>query len=210
MEPAGIYNFGDPQYAWQDATAISYMYQRGLDVYTAANLAATVAQALRPDATVNSVIEAALDTAPTTPLHTFDDRPFATFREYLEACLGVAEKYTDVMAARKELYERCLLYHMIDPLELWGFSLAMFLISNGDVRQSAIGGTNIGRDSDTISGRAAMLSGTLRGAKSVPTDWMAMFRPEVLEKIRQNAKRFAALVAGPRADILRNRQAAAA
>jgi ADP-ribosylglycohydrolase len=99
---------------------------------------------------------------------------------------------------------------MIDPLELWGFSLAMFLISNGDVRQSAIGGTNIGRDSDTISGRAAMLSGTLRGAKSVPADWMAMFRPEVLEKIRQNAQRFAALVAGPRAETLRNRQAAAA
>ena len=41
----------------------------------------------------------------------------------------------------------------------------MFLVAQGDVRRAAIGGTNIGRDADTISGRAAMLSGTLRGAQ---------------------------------------------
>lgn len=209
MEPVGIYNIADPAYASMDATSISYMYQRGLDVLAAANLAATVAEALRPHATVDSVCQAALDTAPTGPLHTFDDRPFRTFRDYLEACLEVAEKYTDVMAVRRELYERCLLYHPIDPLELWGFSLAIFLVSGGDVRQAAIGGTNIGRDSDTIAGRAAMLAGTLRGSAAVPQDWMAMFRPEVLEKIRANAKRLAALVAGPKVDILKTRQAAA-
>lgn len=209
MEPVGIYNIADPAYASMDATAISYMYQRGLDMQAAANLAATVAEALRPEATVDSVCQAALDTAPDGPLHTFDDRPFRTFREYLEACLEVAEKYNDVMAVREELYTRCLLYHPIDPLELWGFSLAMFLVSGGDVRQAAIGGTNIGRDSDTIAGRAAMLAGTLRGSSSVPADWMAMFRPEVLEKIRATAKRFAALVAGPKLEILKTRQSAA-
>ena len=208
MEPVGIYNVADPEYASIDATAISYMYQRGLDMATAANLAATVAEALRPNATVHSVCQAALNTAPAGPLKTFDNRPFYTYRNYIETCLEVADKYTDVMAARKELCERALLYHPIDPLELWGFSLAMFVIADGDVRQAAIGGTNIGRDSDTISGRAAMLAGTLRGASSVPRDWMAMFRPEVLEKIKVNARRFAALVSGPKVDLLKARQAA--
>ena len=208
MEPVGIYNVADPEYAAIDATAISYMYQRGLDMATAANLAATVAEALRPNATVDSVCQAALNTAPAGPLNTFDNRPFNSCRDYLETCLEVADKYNDVMAARKELYERALLYHPIDPLELWGFSLAMFKIADGDVRQAAIGGTNIGRDSDTIAGRAAMLAGTLRGASSVPQDWMAMFRPEVLEKIKVNARRFAALVAGPKVDLLKVRQAA--
>ena len=66
MEPVGIYNIADPAYASMDATAISYMYQRGLDMQAAANLAATVAEALRPEATVDSVCQAALDTAPDT------------------------------------------------------------------------------------------------------------------------------------------------
>ena len=95
---------------------------------------------------------------------------------------------------------------MIDPLELWGFALAMFKIANGDVRQAAIGGTNIGRDSDTIAGRAAMLSGTLRGASTVPAEWSALFKPEVLERIKHNAIRFADLIARKTMHRLEKRQ----
>jgi ADP-ribosylglycohydrolase len=170
MEPVGIFNLADPLWASQDAIAISYMYQRGVDVTAAAMLAATVANALRADASVDSVLQAALDVAPRTPLHTFDNRPFKSVYDYIGTCLGVADKYTDVMDARKELYDRCLLYHMIDPLELWGLALAMFMIAHGDVRQAAIGGTNIGRDSDTIAGRAAMLSGALMGVGGIPQE----------------------------------------
>lgn len=206
MEPVGIYNIADPEYAFIDAKAVSYMYQRGLDMLAAANMAATVAEALRPDATVDSVCRAALDTAPTAPLRTFDKRKFKTFREYLEACIEIADKYDDVLKARKELYDKCLLYHMIDPLELWGYSLAMFRIAKGDVRQAAIGGTNIGRDSDTISGRAAMLSGTLRGASNVPKKWIRMFKPESLAKIRRNAQRFADVVIEGKLAALKKRR----
>ena len=206
MEPVGLFNIADPQFASIDALAVSYMYQRGLDALAAANMAATVAEALRPDATVDSVCQAALDTAPTTPLKTFDKRKFRSFRDYLEACLAVADKYDDVLAARKELYDKCLLYHHIDPLELWGFSLAMFKIAKGDVRQAAIGGTNIGRDSDTIAGRAAMLAGTLRGVRNVPKDWVSMFKPETLRRIRTNAGRFADLIVGGKLDVLKARQ----
>ena len=163
MEPVGIYHVADPEFAEIDATAISYMYQRGLDVVAAAILAATVAEALTPEATVDSVCEAALRAAPSGAWRTFDKRPFASPRAYVETCLAVAEKYDDVFAVRKELYEKCLLYHMIDPIELLGFSLAMFQVAQGDVRQAAIGGTNIGRDSDTIAGRGAMLAGALNG-----------------------------------------------
>jgi ADP-ribosylglycohydrolase len=208
MEPVGIYNLADPDWAFQDAMAVSYMYQRGLDLWAAASMAATVAEALRPEATVDSVCQAALDTAPRTQMQTFDRRTFRTFREYLEACLQVAAKYDDVLAARKELYDKCLLYHHIDPLELWGFSLAMFKIANGDVRQAAIGGTNIGRDSDTIAGRAAMLAGTLRGGHTVPKEWVRMFRPDSLRRIRTNAGRFADLLTHGKLATLKARQRA--
>jgi ADP-ribosylglycohydrolase len=209
MEPAGMFNLADPTWAAQDATAISYMYQRGLDVTTAAMLAATVANALKVDATVDSILQAALDVAPRTPLRTFDTRKFKSVYDYIQTCLEVAEKYTDVLTARRELYQRCLLYHMIDPLELWGLSLAMFMISQGDVRQAAIGGTNIGRDSDTISGRAAMLSGALKGAAGIPQEWIAMFSTAAMQRIDRNAARLAELISVKKLANLKSRLSAA-
>ena len=209
MEPVGLFHLGDPEYAAMDATAISLMYQRGLDVLAAAMLAATVAEALRPEATVDSVLRAALKQAPKEPLRTFDQRPFDSPHAYLQTCLEVAGKYDDVLAARAELYQKCLFYHPIDPLELWGLALAMFKIAKGDVRQAAIGGTNIGRDSDTIAGRAAMLAGTLNGARAVPRDWIALFKPEVLERIERNAGRLAELIAKKQARMQRRQGAPA-
>jgi hypothetical protein len=155
------------------------------------------------------VCRAALAAAPRSPLKTFDRRPFKSCRDYIETCLEIADRYDSVLAARPELYKRCLLYHQIDPLELWGFALAMFKIARGDVRQAAIGGTNIGRDSDTIAGRAAMLAGILSGASNVPTEWIALFKPESLERIDRNADRLAALVADLKLPALRRRQALA-
>jgi len=206
MEPVGIYHVADPEFAEIDATAISYMYQRGTDVVAAAILAATVAEALTPDATVDSVCEAALRAAPSEEWRTFDKRAFASPRAYIESCLAVGEKYDDVFAVRKELYEKCLLYHCIDPIELLGFSLAMFLVAQGDVRQAAVGGTNIGRDADTIAGRGAMLAGALNGPSGVPREWMALFQQESLDRIRANARRFTELVFGKKLGTLRQRQ----
>jgi len=210
MEPAGIYNVADPSWATQDAVAISYMYQRGLDVAAAGMLAATTAAALRHDATIDRVLEAALDAATTSPLKTFDRRKFKSARHYIETCLKVASKYDDVLAARAELYDKCLFYHCIDPLELWGLALAMLKIADGDVRQAAIGGTNIGRDSDTIAGRAAMLAGALRGAGNVPREWVAMFSPASLARIDTNAAALTDLVANKKPAAMRRRQEIAA
>ena len=140
-------------------------------------------------------------------MRTFDERPFNSAYDYICTCLDIADKYDDVLAVRPGLYEKCLLYHMIDPLELWGFALAMFKIARGDVRQAAIGGTNVGRDSDTIAGRAAMLSGTLRGAASVPEDWIKLFKPQALERIKRNAARFAELIARDKTERMKERQA---
>lgn len=194
MEPVGMYHLGDPEFAKIDATGVSYMYQRGLDVVAASILAASISEALRPDATVDSVCQAALDATPTEPFRSFDKREFTSPRDYISTCLDVAGKYDDVMAARPELYEKCLLYHLIDPLELLGLALAMFRTADGDIRQTIIGGTNIGRDADSIAGRGAAIAGALNGGREVPSDWVSLFRPEVLDKIRLNAARMSDVI----------------
>ena len=54
-----------------------------------------------------------------------------------------------------------------------------------------------------------MLSGALKGAAGVPPEWMALFRPEVLAKIKNNAGRLAELVGIKRLTRLQKRQAIA-
>lgn len=205
MEPVGLYHIDDSEFARIDAKAISYMYQRGLDVIAAEILVAAVSHTLTPDATVESVCKEAIKAAPSEKLKTFDRRDVKNCRQYLEKCLDIASKYDDVLEARKELREKCLFYHPIDPLELLGLALAMFYIAKGDVRLAAIGGTNIGRDSDTIAGRAAMLSGALKGAGSIPEEWIKLFKPEILEKIKKNCEAFVNIVVSGRISRLKNR-----
>jgi len=104
----GLFNVADPAWAAIDATAISYMYQRGLDVNRGGNDDGHRGRgACGRNATVDSVIQAALDVAPTAPLKTFDKRKFKSARQYIQTCLDIAGKYDDVLTVRKELYAKC-------------------------------------------------------------------------------------------------------
>ena len=207
MEPVGIYHLADPCNAYIDGAMISYMEQRGLDVTAAAILAASVAEAMRATATVDSVLRAALDAAPREKMLTFDARQPDNPHDYIALCLQVADKYDEVLASFPELYEKCLYYNQIDPLELLGLAYAMFKIADGDVRQAAIGGASIGRDADTICGRAAMLSGALRGAGAVPAEWVAMVAPHVLQGMQEAARSWVTLLGTGKLTDMKQRQA---
>ncbi|MCL2740660.1 MAG: ADP-ribosylglycohydrolase family protein [Oscillospiraceae bacterium] len=205
MEPVGLYHMADAGNAYMDGTSMSYMNQRGLDVVAAAILAAATSEAMRLGATAESVVAAALAAAPKGKAATFDRRVADTPYDYLSKCAEIAGGYDDVFAVRAELYEKCLLYHMIDPLELLGFAFAMLLISKGDVRAAAIGGTNVGRDSDTIAGRAAMLAGAISGVGNVPKEWVDMVSPKALARIEGNAKKFSDLIIKGKVPMMEDR-----
>ncbi|MBU4366434.1 MAG: ADP-ribosylglycohydrolase family protein, partial [Verrucomicrobia bacterium] len=117
IEPVGLYHLADPDYVVVDVPAIAYMHVRGVEIAAASVLATAVAEAMRPDATVDRVCNAALNAAPRTrpampdQFRTVDGRRFPSCYAYLETCLTVAAKYDDVFAARKELYAKCLLYY---------------------------------------------------------------------------------------------------
>jgi ADP-ribosylglycohydrolase len=216
IEPVGLFNLADPDYAVVDAPAIAYMHVRGVEIAATSILAAAVAEALRPDATVDRVCDAALKVASRDwplscpdQLRTLDGRRYKSCHDYLATCLAVAKKYDDVFAARKELYAKCLVVNWWQGahMEIVALPLAILKIAGGDVRQAAIGGTNIGRDADTNAGRAAMLAGTLRGASGVPKEWIRMFKPSVLARIKHHARTMAQNIAHQKLDRLRRRQA---
>ena len=182
--PCGIYHAGDPDAAARDGLELAYHYQRGFDAHAAAILCAAAAAALAPGATVESVIEAAIRAAPKTPQQHHSRRRPRDARTHLRAALDAVEGCPDVLAARPILYEKFLEYNGQDPWEVVTLTMAIFKVSRGDVRQCMIGGTNIGRDSDTISSQTALLAAALSGSAAIPQDLLAFLPQKAIDNFR--------------------------
>jgi len=173
INPVGIYNACDPDAASADALEIASMYQRDLDMFIPGVIAAAIAEALRPGATVDSVIETAIRLAPDQPMTTFDERRFNNLKDTLVRAVEIGGKAADVFAAREGLYAEMLQYAAIDPQEVFALTFGVFKASRGDTEQAMLGGANIGRDSDTISSLNGQLTGALNGVESIPKRWRA-------------------------------------
>jgi ADP-ribosylglycohydrolase len=173
INPVGIFNAGDPERAYVEGMNLASLVQRDLDIYIPGIIAAAIAEAFRPDATCDSVIEAAIRVAPTKQMVTFDERDPDNLRDTLVRAVEVGGRAGDVFAARKDLYENCLQYAPIDPQEVLALTFGIFKASGGDTRMAVIGGANIGRDSDTISSLNGQLCGAMNGYGSAPESWVA-------------------------------------
>ncbi len=148
--PAGVINACDPDRAAEDGYVV----------------AAAVAEAMKPDATVDSIINAVVSHM---------DCLGGARREFtarVEKTLKIAQRCKDVFELRQPFYER-LLARLDDNywLESVPCALAMLYIAKGDVAQTIIGAVNFGRDSDTIAAIAGQLVGAFKGSDAFPQDW---------------------------------------
>ena len=168
-----IFNAGDPERAYVDALDMASLVQRDLDMYVPGIIAAAVAEAFRPDATCDTVIETAIRLAPSQPIVTFDQRDPDNLKDTLIQVIEVADRYSDVFSAREGLYAQCLQYQSIDPQEVFALTFGIFKASRGDTRMAVVGGTNIGRDAETIASLNGQLCGALNGFDSAPAEWIA-------------------------------------
>ena len=171
IEPVGIYNACDPDMAYSEGCDMASLVQRDLDVFIPGVIAGAIAEAFRPTATVDTIIDTAIRLAPSDPIVTFDDRRFDNLKDTVVRAVEVGRSYPDVFAAREGLYGEMLQYHMIDPQEVFALTFGVFAASRGDTEQAMLGGANIGRDSDTISGLNGQLCGALNGMDSIPKRW---------------------------------------
>jgi hypothetical protein len=136
---------------------------------------AAMALAMLPGATVESVIEGALEYA--TP----------DIEEEIRYVLAITDKYEDPMD--KELWQELTDVYM-DPeskyyafsrikqypnssvYENVGYAFALFKATNANVQQSVIIATNRGYDSDCTAASAGALCGALSGTSTIPIDWI--------------------------------------
>ena len=172
INPVAIYHACDPDAAYADALTLAGMFQRDLDMFIPGVIAGAIAEAFRPGATVDSVIEMAIHLAPPDLIVTFDKRRFSNLKDTLIRAVEIGGAARDVYAAREGLYAEMLQYGAIDPQEVFALTFGIFKASRGDTEQAMLGGANIGRDADTISSLNGQLCGALNGVDSIPRRWI--------------------------------------
>jgi ADP-ribosylglycohydrolase len=161
--PVGIINAGDPRQAALDTMDICSLLQPVVSGGTEGSkvIAAATAEAFRPSATVDSIIEAA---RANVSLHT---------RQILDEALEIARRHPDIREIREPIRRHFMpTYPYADAVETAAEVLALFWITKGDVRQGMIGATNLGRDTDCIGGMLGSICGAFKGIDGVPAEWV--------------------------------------
>jgi ADP-ribosylglycohydrolase len=177
MTPVGIANAGDPVSAYAEAIDMTGAHQSSYGREAAGVFAAAVAEAMRPGATVESVVGAATEVARDGT------------RAAIDAVVAVAREHTDWREAIGDVRQAIAPFDTVGPnyrepqldaripsrtksIEELPVGLGFALVSGGDYRAAVLGGVNYGRDSDSIATMAGAITGALGGASVVPSDWL--------------------------------------
>ncbi|KPK85100.1 MAG: hypothetical protein AMJ81_04140 [Phycisphaerae bacterium SM23_33] len=176
--PLGLINAGDPEAAADDSFEVGQVYaaKTAFGLRWAALYNAAVAEACRPGATVESV----LDTAKRFVHHRAEPGSlyalYDTIQQEVNQGLELAARHTDPMALRDEFYGfyeggRYFNYGQSQANEIVSKGLAVFAVSSGDPRQAILTAVNFGRDTDCLAAVAGGLAGALTGAGALPREW---------------------------------------
>ena len=186
ISPMGIINAGNPRQAALETYELAGLIHHNHCRDGACAMAAAVAEAFAPHASVQSVMDAASRYLPARSGHVMraalDSTPqlarecgsYETFRERYYAAIDPSQHFTD---SRETV-----------PL-----ALALVLLADGDPEQAVVYGANFGRDADTIASMAGAIAGALKGAAGLPPAWMGTLGP-LAERQRELAARMTKLV----------------
>src|SRR5574340_148725 len=175
IQPVGLVNACRPEMAARDALDVARIKDaQGLPnnyaLEVAAAIAAATAEALRPGATVNSIIETALAQLP-------NERGA---RMEVETVLGWARKAKDWKELRVPYAQRYNGKPGSNAIEILGGGLACFLMADGRPREAILYAVNLGRDTDGKAYTAGGIAGALRGIDAVPAEWVQVVEKAVL------------------------------
>ena len=175
--PVGLMNAGDPDMAYLRAVNVFSAHQHSYGLEAAALMAACVADALRPDATVDSIVDTALRLAKDGTRHALE-AVIAAARNAPEdeaarqAHLRAAMEPYDTVKGGVQEFERAGAYaSQLHAIEEFPIALAYLLIAQGDFTNAVLGGVNYGRDADSIAGMAGAIIGAWVGSSALPAQW---------------------------------------
>ncbi|HYO29724.1 MAG TPA: ADP-ribosylglycohydrolase family protein, partial [Thermomicrobiales bacterium] len=178
--PVGIVNAADPEGAYKEAIEIFAAHQWSYGLEAAGVIAACVAEAFRPGATVGSVVAVALDLAKEGT------------RAAIEATVAAAQGGAGWRDAIPVLREAVRPFdgsaedgigERGNGTDDWGPSrlksieevpvaLGFLVVAKGDFEQAVFGSANYGRDNDSIAGMAGAIAGALHGDDAIRPEWI--------------------------------------
>jgi ADP-ribosylglycohydrolase len=194
--PLGLINAGDPRGAADDSFEVGKVYARetAFCLRWAALYNAAIAEACKPGATVDSVLEAAREfvhyRAEAGSLYALYD----TIETEVDRALAIAAKHTDPMAVRDEFYEHYhgggyFNYGLSQANEIVSKGIAVFAVSDGDPKQAILTSVNFGRDTDCLAAVAGGLAGALSGTDAIPHEWIHQVNEATAADPYTNSKR---------------------
>ena len=142
-------------------------------------MAAGVAVALRPDATVDSIVGAVRDAYWSLPGHFCEqgvDFLQNSYVKRMDQILDYAARVMDPEAVIEELYAKYLVtfppYNFLFPLEMIPAACAIFKACNGNYSDTVSFCAAFGRDCDGTAAMGGQLAAALNGASSIPSDYI--------------------------------------
>lgn len=172
MLPVGLINACDPGQAARDALDLGRLkdtdnrpFNYALEV--CAGLAAACAEAMRPQASIPSIVAAGLHPLSSTP------------RAAVEGALQWAQEAAEVWDLRPLFAEKYRGQPASNAVEVFSAGLAIFSMVGHNTRDAILAGVNFGRDCDCISYVSAGLAGALNGIDSVPAEWIEIVETEL-------------------------------
>jgi ADP-ribosylglycohydrolase len=179
ISPIGIINACNPTQAAQDAYDVASLIHEGYARDGACAVAAAVAAAFCPDATTESILQAATDVL----------YPKGEMKARIQQALDLAQRTGEYKAFRRLFYEEMLLpfpqnalvsgslpppgfYDTADPRETIPTAMALVFLADGDWRRAVEYAANFGRDADTTGTIVGAITGALKGAHTIPPEWI--------------------------------------
>jgi ADP-ribosylglycohydrolase len=176
--PLGLITACRPDEAYQLGFDMAFL-TAGYAKNSSAMLVAAIAEAMRPNATVDGIINAARDSHLRFARRREGDHWHNTEWRYdpnnhfLDKALEVARRERDVYAIRKPLMEILEWGHLFsEAIHTLIVAFSMFVAAEGDVKQSIMGAIMYGRDKDSYASIAGALAGAFKGVDNIPQEWI--------------------------------------
>lgn len=169
ISPMGIINACNPRQAALETYDVAGLIHGGESSTFcrdgACAIAAAVAEAMSPQASVQSILDAS-----TAYLH---PKSSAEMIDQIGAVLDMARKAGDYREFRRIFYETSLRNIISDSRETVPVVLSIFSLVQGDPVQAILKGANFGRDADTIGTMVGAIAGAFHGVKGLKPEWVA-------------------------------------
>ncbi len=178
--PIGIINACDPERAYAEAVDVLSAHQVSFGLEAAAVMAACVAEAFKPDASVSSIIDTALQVAKDGTadcIAAIAERASALsdWREAIAPLRAVMREYDtspDDAKSNRGNGTDDWTPSRARSIEEVPIALGFLVVTGGDFEGTIMGGTNYGRDNDSIAGMGGAIAGALHGIDALRPEWV--------------------------------------